>query len=129
MTTQAAKDLANNLAAELTTELKSIGGLEAKVDDWGRYNNFSIIVSLNVQASHTRTGAWRPVDDKTFDIRKIYTTIKRVVGKYTKFGDVSDRLQRLYTTVTLPGTGAKPDKHFDGYDKYTLHVDATFPNV
>jgi len=124
MTSNEAKTTAGRLALDLTRDLKPLGVTVAFVDDWGDYNNFSILIYLSFTPSHCRSGAWRN-DNKQVNLRKIVPGIKRVCKQYTEFYRF-DMVQRLYTKVYLGG--AKPDTYFDGYDTNYISLSVDLPD-
>jgi hypothetical protein len=119
MTTERQKQAAHALADELTRELKPLGVTTATVDDWNDYGGFSIIVGLDMKASHTRNGAFRPVNEKTFDLRAIGAKLAAITRKHTT-DFRRDPVQRLYTRYR----NERP--MFDGYERDYIYLAVEF---
>jgi hypothetical protein len=128
MTTTHAKLAAEDLARELSEKLKPFGVTEAKVDDWNDYNEFSILAFLDVQPSHTKKGAFRPKNDKTFNMRKIVANLRKVLnGAFGTPNHRFDTVQRLYTVIRrFDGSCETGAKLFDGYERDYIYITANF---
>jgi hypothetical protein len=118
MTTERQKEAARALADELTRELQPLGVKLATVDDWNDYGGFSIIVSLNVVASHTRNGAFRPVKT-TFNLRAIGARLAAITRKHTS-DFRRDPVRRLYTRYR------NGRSMFDGYERDYIYLAVEF---
>lgn len=121
MTTQTAISDARQLADELTAALKPHGVIDVSADDWSDYFLFSFIASLDVNPNHGIKVAFRPNDPKTFNLRKINSTIKRVCKTHNLEPNIESPPNVYYVTKDAP-------KEWEGYDREHVRISIRFPD-
>jgi len=120
-TTTFMREIAGTIAMEITEQGKSIGVDECYVDDFGRYGNFQLICSLDMERNSSRN--YKACNRKTFSLLKIVYLFKRVIKQHK--GAIlrcHESPQGIYKSNA--SWGGKPD--FEGYERNYIMIDIDF---
>jgi hypothetical protein len=124
-TTDTQIEKARQIAREITEMVKSSGGTECIVDDWGAFGNFSLLVYLDVYQRGSVTRGYYPKNKNAFNLRKINAAVKKVVKSHKDAILRSvESPQGVYRSNSIHGMRLPSD--FEGYDRNYVVIDLDY---
>lgn len=120
-TTDKMLNFAHLIAEEIEQGGKQYGASQCRVDDWGKYGNFSLILYLKLNKDN------KPIDKNAFSLTRLVFLIKKVIANHKDSGArlrTHECPRMTYSSNSCQGMRFRPD--FKGYERTYITIDLDF---